>query len=106
MYVHCHDCKWEQDDFYSIDGYNPAKFLADNYNKDLFGLDIDKLTVCREFKNGIPVYPDMTVREIIASHYEAFAYRIRSMKWITVEDFYNDPNKVCPRCGSENLDTD
>lgn len=105
MYVHCHKCGWEQDDFYSENGYNPAKFLS-SLNKDLFG-NLEEIIHCGEYKNGIPLHPDITKREWIARYYDDFAKRIREMKWVTVEQFYNDPNKVCPKCGSSNyLDTD
>ena len=95
MFVYCRDCKWAQDDFYSIDGYNPAKFLM-NYNKDLCG-DIDRKIRVNDGKIEI------TMREHIASFYEDFARRIREMKWITVKEFYADQNKACPKCGSTNL---
>lgn len=103
MYVHCHNCKWEQDDFWSEDGYNPAEFLA-GLNRDLFG-DLNETVTCGEYVGGKKIRPDITKREWIARFYEQYAKHIRTMKWITAEQFYADPNKACPRCGSA-LDSD
>lgn len=29
-YVHCHNCNWQQDDFWSFRGYNPLRFFLKN----------------------------------------------------------------------------
>jgi hypothetical protein len=105
MFVHCHNCNWQQDDFYSVDGYNPVRVLKD-LNEYLCGDKIDEIIHCGEFVNGKPIRPDMTQREWIARYYERFAKHIREMKWITAEQYYADPNKVCPKCGSSKLDLD
>lgn len=105
MYVHCHSCPWSQDDFYD-ESYNPAKYLMD-WNDYLFGdrssrldeLFSDDTEFLRE--NG-----PLTAREVIAREYEKFARRIREMKWVTYQSFKNDPDKVCPSCGSADLDID
>ena len=102
-YVHCHDCDWAQDDFYSIDGYNPAEYLK-SWNGLLCGEKIDnQFSDDADFlcENG-----PITLREVLAREYERFARRIRSMRWITFEQWKSDLNKVCPNCGSTNLDTD
>lgn len=104
MYVRCAKCGWEQDDFWSRYGYNPANFLV-GLNDELFG-NLDEVIRCGEYVKGKPIRPDITVRERIANFYEHFANQIREMKWVTVDDFYNDPNKVCPKCGSDDLITD
>jgi hypothetical protein len=26
-YIHCHNCNWQQDDFWSVGGYNPIRFF-------------------------------------------------------------------------------
>jgi hypothetical protein len=106
-YVHCHakGCGWQQDDFYS-DGYNPAKFLL-SWNDFLFGPEAVKID--QQFSDDSQFIKDngpITTREVIAREYEMFAKRIRTMKWITWEDFKKDPNKVCPKCGSDDLGID
>ena len=102
-YVHCHTYGWSQDDFYSVDGYNPAKSLKD-WNDALCGPKLDKqFTDDAMFvrENG-----PLTMREVIAREYEKYAKRIRNMRWVTWEQFKNDPHKICPQCGTENLDVD
>jgi hypothetical protein len=94
-YLHCHACGWEQDDFYSPNGYNPAKYLS-SWNHILFNADIDE-----SFGNT-----STTKREILAQQYEKFANNIRNMKWVTWDDFKEDPNKLCPKCGKSELDCD
>jgi hypothetical protein len=99
MFVCCNKCNWSQDDFYD-ETYNPAKWLK-NWDNELFGEkrgELDKLGM----------YDDrfLTTREVIARAYERFARRIREMQWVTYQDFQNEPNKVCPRCGADKLDID
>ena len=107
MYLHCHDCDWQQDDFYS-ESYNPAKYLM-SWNDNLIGersSNIDKrFSGDPEFlrQNG-----PISTREVLAREYESAAKNIRNMKWLTYEQWENEKpeNKVCPECGSENLDID
>ncbi len=105
-YVHCHSCKWSQDDFYHINGYNPSLYL-ENWNRYIAGdkvNDIDKqFTTDPEFlKENGPI----STRELIAKEYEKYANNIREMKWFIYEQYKNEPNKICPKCGSKNLDVD
>jgi hypothetical protein len=104
-YVHCHNCDWSQDDFYH-EGYNPAKYLM-SWNDFLFGKRHDRID--KQFSddsNFVKENGPITAREVLARQYEEFAGRIRTMRWITHEDFINDPNKVCPKCKSDDLDID
>lgn len=105
-YLHCHDCDWEQDDFYYENGYNPAGYLK-SWNNFLCGKDSDRID--DQFStdsNFVRENGPITTREGIAREYEKFAERIRNMKWITWEQWQAEPNKVCPGCGSRNLDID
>lgn len=104
-YIHCHSCYWQQDDFYD-EHYNPAKSLSD-WDDSLFGKnrgDLDEQFTDDAFflKERGPI----TTREVIAQYYERYAQRIRNMRWITYDDFKNDPDKRCPKCGSKELDID
>lgn len=94
-YVRCINCDWSQDDFYSKDGYNPAKSLIDWMGplceKGNEPFPVDSQWIAR---NG-----NLTYKEVIAKEFEKFARNIRNMKWITKEDYNMDPNKVCPKCG-------
>jgi len=40
-YLHCHNCDWAQDDFYSVDGYNPPSSLK-SLNKTLCEENLDE----------------------------------------------------------------
>lgn len=102
-YVHCHDCPWAQDDFYSIGGYNPAYSLM-HWMESLTRDNVDEqFSDDPEFlkRNG-----PITKREVIAREFERYAKNIREMKWITFDQYKNDPDKRCPKCGSDNLDVD
>jgi len=105
-FLHCHtkDCFWEQDDFYSVDGYNPAEYLKD-WMEQLCKDNIDEqFSNCSEFlaKNG-----PISKREVIAQEFEKFADRIRNMPWITYEQWKKDKDTaVCPKCGMRNFDID
>lgn len=105
-FLHCHNCDWEQDDFYDEKGYNPAEYLK-SWNNFLCGKDVnridDQFSADSEFiyENGL-----ITTREVIAREYEKFARRIRNMTWITWEQWKAESNKICPVCGSHNLDID
>jgi len=103
-YLHCHSCDWSQDDFYD-DNYNPAKYLL-TWNKYLVSNDIDK-----PFSNDalfIKENGNISTREVLAKEYESFAKRIRTMKWITYQQWKDEKeeNKRCPKCNSKNLDID
>ena len=91
-YLHCHNCDFSQDDFYSVDGYNPPDYLK-TWNKYL----------CEEKL-------DITQREVIAREYEKYARGIRSMKWVTWESFkeawIDGKWPLCPKCGKNDLDID
>lgn len=104
-YLHCHSCGWQQDDFYD-EHYNPAISLSD-WNDNLFGEKRHKLD--KQFTDDaffVKENGPITTREVIARAYEKYARRIRNIKWVTYEDFKNDPDKKCPECGSEDLDID
>jgi hypothetical protein len=95
MYLHCHDCGWEQDDYWSAD-YNPLKSLKD-WERTL--LDFAKLdTVEVESHRG-----RISWREIIAMACENAAKSIRKMVFLRPED---TKGKRCPNCGGNHLDED
>ena len=94
-YLHCHSCGWQQDDFYSVDGYNPAKYLK-TWMRKLCSDDIDK-----------PSKTGLTYRALIAQEFEDYACEIRKMKWITHEQWLRDKHTArCPKCGKQDFDID
>ena len=106
-YLHCHNCDFSQDDFYSVDGYNPTDYLK-TWNKDLCGDKLDE-----QFTDDVQFLRDngpITQREVIAREYEKYARRIREMKWVTWESFKSSWKDgkwpPCPKCGKHELDID
>ena len=111
MSVYCNEYAWEQEDFFD-ESFNPARFLSREFDEVLFGSKTDELKktfYTGEFVSGNPIHPNakaVSGQENIARWYEYFGRRIREMKWTTIEQFYDDPDKTCPKCGSRDLSTD
>ena len=107
MYLHCHSCGWSQDDFYSEDGYNPARYLA-SWNDCLCGDEADKID--KQFSDDSEFLHNngpISTREVIAREYERFAKRIREMKFVTYEQWIAEKDEaVCPKCGAQDFDID
>ena len=107
MYLHCHSCDWSQDDFYSEDGYNPARYLA-SWNDCLCGDEADKID--KQFSDDSEFLHNngaISTREVIAREYERFAKRIREMKFFTYEQWIAEKDEaVCPKCGAQDFDID
>lgn len=98
MYLHCHSCDWEQDDFYDTDGYNPAEYLK-SWNEMLLNENLDDIFNGEGEKK--------TKREVLAREYENFAIRIRGMRWVTYEQWQKEKDTaVCPQCGKRDFDID
>jgi len=106
-FLHCENCGWSQDDFYSEDGYNPAKYLS-SWNNYLCGKDSHRLDEL--FSDDYQWLKDegyVSTREVLARQYEKYAKRIRNMKWVTWEQWQKDKDTaVCPQCGERNFDID
>jgi len=95
-YLHCHDCDWSQDDFWSLDEYNPlCESSIAELRRDLFK---DEIRLGRETITGAE-FVVMELRRIIA--------RITTMvvptdgEWQKVKKDWR-----CPQCKSKNWDID
>lgn len=105
-YLHCHNCYWSQDDFWS-EKYNPITFLEENYKDDLLNKDLDEIITIEKTTNRDFVYfQKITRREFIAQMLEEHANIIRKMKYKTNNDFKQDKNPTCPGCGKNKFDID
>ena len=115
-FLHCNNCTWQQDDFWETDGYNP-------FRKDIleYWVEIMKEGIAGERTIGmdsgwvketglasvmIDGQSHVNFRDYLAWELERKAKNIKKMNWVTWEDFKNDPDPVCPNCGSNELDID
>ena len=112
MFIYCSRCDWNQDDFWS-DDYNPIEKNAENL-AELIKKAIDQEQPQRlvstdrteAVKQGMPFDIDrngnaqVDIRDYLAKKLENLGRRIREMHWLTKEDFDQDTNQTCPRCGS------
>lgn len=97
-YVHCHECGWSQDDFWT-ESFNPVRFLL-NWEQDLLEKDLDE-----QFTNDasfIEENGDISRREVIARACERAAAKIRGMHFMAYPDM---STAKCPQCGHA-LDVD
>lgn len=103
-YLHCHNCGWSQDDFWSEEGWNPFESII-SWKKQLFQKDIDKaFTTDHNFhmQNG-----NISLREVIARIFEKEAQNIRNMIYRNREEFKEkNPERKCPICKQKSLDED
>lgn len=84
MFLYCHNCNWEQDDFWD-ENYNPLRYLL-SWEKDL--LDFEKLDneIC---------YNNKTYREAIIESLYKVAEDIKDMKFLKYEE---GKKYKCPKC--------
>ena len=97
-YVHCHACKWGQDDFWSR-SYNPLRCLL---------RDIHDYARPRMTKGGVFGRPMHTWSLLCWSVYHKFL-RVWGMRWWTERAYRNacfNGTAVCPRCGNRKLCVD
>jgi len=111
-YLHCHDCDWSQDDFWSLEGWNPEKAMEghwtlafnDKYYMDRnFFKEANLEEKMHENEKGCWIRgQDLLAWELrrTARSVETMAVRTER-EWKQVRDTF-----VCPECGSKNLDID
>jgi hypothetical protein len=111
-FLHCHNCDWSQDDFWSPGGYNPVRYICEqraaDWENDLFedrvGMERDALE-----EMGIPA--DQIHGEageayaygptVVAAELRSLANSIDHMKWRTEDEWKRDmDNATCPQCGT------
>jgi len=108
-YLRCDNCGWEQDDFWSEDGWNPfyktqIEDLRNILNKGLKGEKIkldanlaEDLGVPHELVNRTA---HIDFKEMLVWELDRIKNKILNMTWYTEAEFRGDPNPVCPQCGS------
>lgn len=99
-FLHCHNCGWEQDDFWHGRDY-PIQQDHIEWLRDLLLQDTTKIQI-----DGGPLQK-MDTREVVALELERMAKRIRNMYIKTHEEFKKVKDKfVCPKCKSKAWDVD
>ena len=116
-YLHCHNCGWSQDDFWSEDdkGWSPFKpdRMAD-YKKDLFRdkihMDLNALREMGVKLNEVEKDDEgyyMSGQNYVALELERMARSIRKMLVKTNEDWKKVQDTIkCPRCDKRDWDID
>lgn len=100
-YVHCHNCDWQQDDFWDV-SFNPLRFLLNDEETLLDFKHLDDLG-CEEGSADGFWTEGKTRREVVAHNCELAAQKIREMVFLTPEQAKGKP---CPQCGEYALDID
>lgn len=107
-YLHCHDCDWQQDDFWEVGGYNPIRSAQDleaDLLRDKIHLEPVASTIPPEGHDDEG--PWISGRSYVAWQLRRYARNIETMavrtmdEWKRVKDTF-----CCPQCGGRNLDID
>ncbi len=119
-FVHCHECGWQQDDFWSKpgDGYNPLRPDLVDFRRDL----IEMAVKGEKFESGISLVREQNLPyekkdgkilvdplDLLAHAFHSLGRRMEKMEWVTEQDFKEAREAgeaQCPECGSEHLDID
>ena len=114
-YVHCHNCGWEQDDFWDSK-YNPVKSLIRCLKEnckprvvhfDAWALESMKVKYTPVLVNGLHGQGEVHTWKLIKYHVgSVFFHRFQQQHWWTWESYEKDPNKQCPKCKHKPLDID
>jgi hypothetical protein len=115
-YLRCDNCGWEQDDFWSEDGWSP---FCESTIKNLkaiacMGLRGEKIQLDADFSEGLEIEHEIIdgvayvdFKDQLIWELDLIKRNILNMTWYTEDEFRGDPNPVCPQCGSsEDFDID
>jgi len=114
-FLHCHDCGWYQDDFWSKEHYHPFReSIVNDWKKTLFSDRIKmpthlmkKLLVPYEIDKDEKNSCYVDGKDLVASSLIEAANSIKAMKIKTYKDFEKIKHKwKCPNCGSKSWDID
>lgn len=105
-YLHCHNCDFSQDDYWSEDGWNPVKSFENDKNT-LLNEDLDEVVemdagwLRERGREGV------TRRDLVVLHLRQIIARVEGMEYRTPEELREkNPEMKCPRCGEHELDVD
>jgi hypothetical protein len=98
-------------------------FIANTFNSGISGgygpIHFTLLDLCQDFMDSLSkpvdkrtisldqgVSADYRLQDVLADALIKKGKQLKNMKWLTYKDFKNDPRKVCPECGSDDLHLD
>lgn len=101
-FLHCHDCDWQQDDFWSLNGHNPlGEERMAELRKDLLEPEIELGPSDEQPRERL------TGRQFVVRELTKLIRRISRMAVPTSEEFERlKKGWTCPACGSSNWDID
>ncbi len=105
-YLHCHNCDFNQDDYWSEDGWNPVKSF-ENDKDTLLNEDLDETV--RMDSNWLREHgrESVTRRDLVVLHLRQIIARVEGMVYRTHDELRErNPDMRCPRCGERELDVD
>lgn len=110
-YLHCHNCGWSQDDFWS-ENYSPFRgshfdSLINSFHEIALNGDLDELIKHQYDVIGLGLPETTTYREFFALEIDKKAHAIRNQVAPTDDDWQKIKKKFrCPGCGSPKWDID
>lgn len=106
-YLHCHNCDFSQDDYWSEDGWNPVKSF-ENDKDTLLHEDLDEVVqMDPQWLREHHGLDSVTRRDLVILHLRQIIARVEGMVYRTQEEFRErNPEMRCPRCGEQELDVD
>jgi len=111
-YLHCHDCDWSQDDFWSEDGWSPEVSMKNDWEYTFR----DKIYMDENFFEEAGLQDKMhkddegcwiSGQDLLAFELRRCARKVEEMAVRTYEEWKKVRSTfVCPECGSKNWDID
>lgn len=105
-YLHCHNCDFNQDDYWSEDGWNPVKSFESDKDT-LLSKDLDE--VVHMDSNWLREHgrESVTRRDLVVLHLRQIIACVEGMVYRTPEELLEkNPERRCPKCGKQELDVD
>jgi len=105
-YLHCHNCDFSQDDYWSKDGWNPVKSFESD-KSTLLNENLDEVVQMDSQWLRDNKMESVTRRELIIYHLRQIIGCVEGMVYRTHEELREkNPEMKCPRCGKRELDVD
>lgn len=105
-YLHCHNCDFCQDDYWSEDGWNPVRSFEGDKDTLLNG-NLDEIV--QMDSNWLRVHgrESVTRRDLVVFHLRQIISHVEGMVYRTHDELRErNPEMRCPRCGERAMDVD